>query len=122
MFASTWDGKVGVSDCMPLPGPVWDEFEWPDYSYREWARQTQVSVPMLRRYALAVYDASDNYLASLDEATLQRELDLSSMGYGKVTVAWVVSKLVIGHAYSIAGEIACLKGLQGLKGYPQADT
>jgi len=35
-----------------------------------------------------------------------------------VNVAWILNGLIIAHASNICGEISCLKGLQGARGYP----
>jgi hypothetical protein len=43
---------------------------------------------------------------------------MSAMGMGKRKVYDFITNLISGHAYSIMGEIAVLKGIQGLKGYP----
>src|SRR5438132_1183238 len=61
-----------------------------------------------------------------DPQDLDRRLDLSGVGLGTSepgseaghNVGWVLSREVVGHADNIAGEISCLKGLQGLQGYP----
>jgi hypothetical protein len=37
---------------------------------------------------------------------------------GQVMLAWILSREVVAHADDITGEISCLKGLQGRKGYP----
>lgn len=83
-----------------------------------WARHVRVDLPVLRDYARAVYAASDEYLATLAVAELDRTLDLSEFGLGEQTVDWIVTEFVIGHVNQHCGEIACLKGLQGAKGYP----
>ncbi len=44
--------------------------------------------------------------------------DLSGVGMGQVMLAWILSREVVAHADDITGEISCLKGLQGRKGYP----
>ncbi len=111
LFATTWAGRAGLSEAMPMPGPDWHE-------YARWARRVQVDLPALRAYAQAVYAASEDYLASLTPADLNRSLDLSSVGMGQVTLAWALSRLVVGHVDNICGEISCLKGLQGAQGYP----
>ena len=49
---------------------------------------------------------------------LDQLLDLSASDMGQVTLAWVFSRLLVGHVDNICGEIACLKGIQGTKGYP----
>jgi hypothetical protein len=97
---------------MPLPGPYWPDFEWPEYSYDRWALQVRVSLPMLRKYARGVRSASDDYLASLSPADLGRGVDLSALGPGEVTVAWVMSRLVLGELDKARGEIKSLRAAQ----------
>ena len=77
-----------------------------------------VDLPGMQAYIQAVYAATDYYLSSLTPEDLDQTVDLSSIGIGQVTRAWVLSRLVIGHADNICGEISCLKGLQGMQGYP----
>lgn len=71
----------------------------------------------LRSYARAIYAATEEYLASLSDKQLLQTVDLSGIGLGTPTTLQVLSVNVVGHAYSHSGEIACLKGLQGSKGY-----
>jgi hypothetical protein len=111
LFASSWLGKVGVSEPMPQPGPEWE-------NYGTWAKRVQVDLAALRVYAQIVYATTDAYIASLTESDLDRPVDLSVAGMGQVNVAWILNGLVIAHAHNICGEIACLKGLQGARGYP----
>ena len=103
--------KLGVSEPMPMPGPDW-------VNYGAWARHVKVDLPLFREYAQAVYQNSDQYLASLTPDDLDSTLDLSAVGMGQPSLAWALSMLVVGHANNLAGEISCLKGLQGAKGYP----
>jgi len=105
---STWAGKVGLSEPPPPPTESWDK----------WGRRVRVDLSALREYAQAVYKASDEYLASINGDTLNRPLDLSAFGAGEQTVAWLLTNAVVGHAEGHAGEVSCLKGLQGAKGYP----
>ena len=118
LFATTWDGRVGVGECMPLP-PVWPDFNGPGWEeYARWPRRVRFSLTTLRRYAQAVYAASEGYLATLSPADLDRAVDVSWSGQGQATVGWVVSRLLVGHIDNVCGEISCLKGLQGARGYP----
>ncbi len=109
---TTYAGKLGVSAPQPIPGSGWTE------AYPAWTRSVQVDLPALKEYAQAVHRSSDEYLASLTPEDLDSTLDLSAIGMGQPTLAWAFSILVIGHINNIAGEISCLKGLQGAKGYP----
>ncbi|GAB4457838.1 MAG: hypothetical protein Fur0044_51150 [Anaerolineae bacterium] len=106
LMASDWEGKIGLSE-MPPQAPPWNE----------WASRVRVDLDTLRGYAQAVYGATDSYLASLSDEDLNRPLDLSAVGLGQQTVGSFLSTLVF-NIHTHTGEIACLKGLQGLQGYP----
>lgn len=105
LFESSWAGKTGVSAPQFNATP-------------EWARSVEVDVAAVGPYAEAVFAAADAYLATLSGEALTRELDLSDVGLGVHSVDWILSALVIAHINNMAGEISCLKGLQGAKGYP----
>jgi hypothetical protein len=110
LYETTWSGKTGISDLMPSP-EGWDE-------YAAWTRRMRVDLPALKEYARAVYANTDEYLASLSPEDLDRQLDLSGVGGGQVSLGYALSRNVVAHADNISGEISCLKGLQGLQGYP----
>jgi hypothetical protein len=112
LFATTWAGKNGISEPMPMPGSDWAT------TYGGWTQRVQVDVPALREYAKAVYTKTDDYLASLTPDDLDRTLDLSAAGMGMMNLAGALSLLALGHANNLAGEISAIKGTQGLKGYP----
>lgn len=111
LFATSWANRVGTSEPMPLPGPDWE-------SYGPWTRSVHVNLEQMREYEKAVRASTDEYINSLSPADLDSELDLSGVGMGRQTLSWALSLLVIGHINNLAGEISCLKGLQGAKGYP----
>src|SRR3990172_9557885 len=106
LAATTWAGKTGLSE-MPPQG-----FDWV-----QWAKGVRVNLAQLREYARAVYENTDAYLASLSDEDLARPLDLSSLGVGQKTLGWMLS-IQLGNVDHHCGEISCLKGLQGAKGYP----
>ena len=103
---SAYAGKMGVSEPPPMDG-AWDE----------WARRVKLDLPALRQYAQAVYKNTLDYVSSLKPDDLEREIDMSNFGLGKQTLAWVMNS-VVSHVAGHCGEISCLKGLQGAKGYP----
>jgi hypothetical protein len=105
LFEGQWKDKTGISD------PRWSsEFKW--------AREVKVDLASAQRYAEGVYAATDEYLATLEPADLDRVLNLSDMGFGDKTVAWLFSSFLSSHASNMTGEISTLKGLQGARGYP----
>lgn len=105
LYASTFAGTSGISD----PGPYFP----PDR-----ASGLKLDLPAARRYAQAVYDATDAYLAGLSSDALETTVDLSSAGWGAWPLHFILSRFVSGHIDNMTGEISCLKGLQGAKGYP----
>jgi DinB superfamily len=113
LFASSWAGKTGMSTLPPLPTP-----ETPGLpAWQAWSMQVDIDLSALRSYAQAIYATTEEYLASLSDEQLHQAVDLSGIGLGTPTILQILSVNVVGHAYSHSGEIACLKGLQGSKGY-----
>ncbi len=106
LMASSWAGKTGLSEPPPQM-PPWDE----------WSRRVQVDLDSTHAYAQAVYEATDGHLASLTDEDLNRPMDLSALGLGPQTVGFFLSLLLF-NVHTHSGEISCLKGLQGLQGYP----
>ena len=108
LAATSWAGKTGFSDLPQIgPGTSWEQ----------WA-EGPFDLTALRTYAQAVYAATDAYVSDLSPDDLARDLDLSQMGLGMRTVGWMLTTGWILNANMHCGEISCLKGLQGQKGYP----
>jgi hypothetical protein len=106
LFSTTWDNRVGVDDCMPLPAGLWADFSGPGWEeYDHWARSVRLGLLGLRRYAQAVYAASDDYLSSLTPGDLERAFDVPGLGIGRMPMALVVSRLVVGQIDAVRGEI-----------------
>ncbi|MEX1253724.1 MAG: DinB family protein [Dehalococcoidia bacterium] len=109
LSATTWAGKTGLSEMPPARGTG---------DYGKWTRSVQVDLPALRELAKAVYAETDGWLGSLGEEGLEKPLDLSRFGMGEQTVGYFVGGIVLQHVNNHCGEISCLKGIQGAKGYP----
>lgn len=103
---SDWAGRDGISPPIPRAGSDWFA----------WSRRVEVELPVARRYGAAVYAATDAYLATVTSDQLGRVPDVPVPG-GQ-TLAWLIHNLLTLHAGIHSGEIAVLKGLQGLTGYP----
>ena len=95
-----WADKIGVSAI-------------PD-KYNQWTEMKRSTLPItaLLAYGLRTRSATNRYLSTLTPEELEREVELLG---GTRSVAETLSFLVI-HLTRHSGEIAVLKGLQGLKG------
>ena len=105
LSATTWATKVGISE----PPPVDDVTSW-----GPWARLVQVDLDALRAYGQAVQGSVDQVLMSLTDTDLTRAVETP---FGSNTVLFMITGVLIGHTRDHTGEISCLKGLQGAKGY-----
>ena len=101
-------GKTGANEMPPPPGPGMDE----------WARRVKVDLAQAREYAQAVYKNTDAYFAAMSPEDLDKEIDMSGFGMGKQPLSTLAANIVLQHINNHLGEISCLKGLQGAKGYP----
>lgn len=114
LFAGDWAKKTGLSELPPSFDPRKPGF--PDWS--GWSRKVKVDLPAFRKYAQAVYASSDDFLASIRGKDLDRPVDLGTLGLGQSTLGFVINHGILGNAFTHCGEISCLKGLQGKRGYP----
>ena len=105
LFEDEWKGKTGFSNPQMIA-----EFEW--------GRELEVDLPSAREYAQAVFQAAESYLDTVSEDDLDRVLDLSEQGFGKKSIAELLSRNIISHTHNLIGEASVLKGIQGAKGYP----
>jgi DinB superfamily len=108
LAASTWSGRTGASEAPPLG---------PDVDLKGWSQRAKLDLAAMRRYGEAVHAATDEYLASIQPGELDGPIDLSRFGFGQQTVLFVLTA-ILANASLHTGEISCLKGQQGAKGYP----
>ena len=105
LAATTWANKVGVSEPPPRDDiAAWDQ----------WARLVRVDLDALRAYGQAVQTSVDQVIMSLTDTDLTRAVETP---FGSSTVLFLLSNALIGHTHDHTGEISCLKGLQGARGY-----
>ena len=71
----------------------------------------------VRQYAQAVYAATDAYLAALHDGDLAIVINVPVPGMGSMPQGVFLS-ILLANCNNHCGEISCMKGLQGLKGYP----
>lgn len=72
-------------------------------------------IPLVREYAAAVFRETDEFLAGATESDLSHEVDTP---IGKMQAMTYLANIVLTHCPGHWGEIAALKGVQGLKGLP----
>lgn len=100
--------SVGVSEAMP------DMQHWDQHAM--WAQNVQIDMPKFKEFAKKVYTATDEYISSLKEDDLDKEIDDAL--FGKHTLAFFITNILLLHIANLTGEVSAVKGLQGLKGYP----
>jgi len=65
-------------------------------------------------YMRAVWDATDAYLVSADDEFLQQKTTVKPLG--EMPIQSAIGNMCLTHGFTHLGEIAHLRGLQGLKG------
>lgn len=109
IMETTFQNKTGASAVQPT--------DW-EVAYPKWLKEVKIDVKVFREYAKNVFAESEAYVASLSDEDLERDVDMSAMGMGNKKAYDLIANIISGHTFSIAGEVAVLKGIQGLKGYP----
>lgn len=104
-YKSDWAGKTGVSEPVP-------------HQTLEWAQNVRLDKMAFDKYARAIYDDLDQYIENLSDEDQARVIDMSFVGLGERSLIWCVTNLIVGHLNNLIGEIAAVKGVQGLTGYP----
>ena len=97
-----WLGKIGIQ-APGGPGSNWDIF-----------KTASVSIAPVLAYGRDVRAATDTYLAALTEDELDRQVSFA----GKMVSVGEVLNILMSHITCHAGEIAAVKGMQGIKGLP----
>ena len=101
-----YSGKTGASEPHPMG------------NYGEWAARVAVDLPPALDYMRAVFKSTEDYVDTLKPEDLDKEVDLTSAGLGKMTMGGFLSMIAVIHPSNHIGEISCMKGQQGAKGYP----
>lgn len=97
-----WAGKIGLAQA-PGGGQGWEE-----------AKETELALAPVLAYAEAVCNETNEYLSRLTDEELDRQVSF----FGRESsVATVIARFVA-HTAGHAGEIAAVKGMQGLRGLP----
>jgi hypothetical protein len=97
-----WGAKIGIQ-LPPQPGHNWDE-----------CRCTRLAVAPVLEYQKCIRSSSDAYLAGLTPEELDRRVDF----VGRIVPVADILNTLVDHIASHTGEMAALKGMQGVKGLP----
>jgi hypothetical protein len=100
--SGNWYERFGVA--APNPGESVD-----------WSKSNH-DLAAFREFAKEVYKATDDYLASIQDSDLDKQIEW--FGQGTRSASWVIADTIHAHHAFHAGEIAALKGVMGLKGLP----
>ncbi len=101
-----WSGRTGVDKPQPWTGGE---------DLGKWYHSVRVDLAAARQYAQAVYARSAEFIDSLDDESLMKEIEPFGM---RMTLAMAIEGFVTGHCNNLAGEISAIKGTFGKKGYP----
>lgn len=114
LFATSWAGRTGMSELMPNPaeGGAWAE------KHDAWCHRVIVDLTRAREYARAVQSGAEAYVASLTPQDLDRPITMPFPGVPPMPLGVAITVFVIGHYYSLAGDMSATKGMLGLAGYP----
>ncbi|HJM88333.1 MAG TPA: DinB family protein [Dehalococcoidia bacterium] len=102
LFEAEWATSIGVSEPM-VQGPGW----------ADWARRVRIDLDSFERYVDAVHAETDRWAATLANGDLAHAVEFGGRPQPVSHVLW----RVISHNHGHAGEIAVLKGLQGVRGF-----
>jgi hypothetical protein len=103
-----WKDKSGISE--PEPGDRTAE------NLLAWANRVKVDLPQFQPYAKAVLANTLEWVGSLSDEDLEREVSVP--GFPTQSVAGWITLAAIVHPSNHCGEVSALKGIQGAKGYP----
>jgi len=92
---------VTIHSLLHRLAPVYET----DWAGKGPALYSTADLVPLRAYAEQVFAATDAYLAGLAPDEASQRVDLSRLGLGQPTVAWVVSKFVVLQLAQICGEL-----------------
>ena len=97
---------------------------WPSFASKHglppnpmeiWGHGANISADDMKAYAEQIQKATLDYIATLSDADLDRQVD--TQFFGMQNVAYLL-QLAAMHATGHAGDVAAVKGMQGLKGLP----
>jgi len=80
-----------------------------------WQSDARIPLEAMQEYGKQVHDSAMAALSKLSDADLDREIE--TQYFGKKSAAWYIQLAGL-HTTGHAGDMASVKGMQGLKGLP----
>ena len=80
-----------------------------------WSADSAIALSPMQEYARGLQESVEVYFGSVSEADLDTEIDTRFLG--TQSVGWMLAFITY-HTLIHTGEIAAVKGMQGLKGLP----
>jgi len=108
-------GKPAIYESGGYKAKIGISFDGRPSLDQEWARKVVLDFPQFQEYAKAVYANTGAYLAGVPDTDLERKVQTPA---GEQSVGWVLATIMATHCPQHTGEIAALKGVQGMKGLP----
>ncbi len=125
IYAHTVFDEDGMMAGAGRPGSIWTDGGWAEKTglgemmprqSQEWAQShLEYDLAALREYAKEVHASTDAYLEGLSDQELAEEIEAFGQ---KQPRARYLGTICLWHLTTHQGEIAALKGVQGLKGLP----
>lgn len=106
LIAASYGGRIGLSE-MAQPLRDWNA----------WASRMQADWSLLRRYGRDVKEHVERLVDAATEEHLEKPIDMTPVGLGIWKGVDIFNLHGINHIRIHGGEIACLKGLQGGRGW-----
>lgn len=105
LYEGAWKDRTGVSEPKSSMS-------------QEWAQRLRVDLDSFKEYMEAVFESTEAATAQIPDEVFRADMDLSNAGLGTMRGSYAFAAIIASHTNNMIGEISCLKGLQGAKGYP----
>lgn len=118
---------VMINQIIRSEPAIWEQDGWKDRAGGEMlldidpaiARAHKVNLMPMMDYGKAVLASTQDFLGALTPAELDRELNLVPLGFPEnMSLGVFLTTMLLGNTYAHTGEISCLKGSLGKRGYP----
>lgn len=97
-----WSKKIGIQSPPGGPGNGWED-----------CKNARICIEPVMAYGRAIWADMDAYLAEMSAEELDRQVNF----FGRMLPVAELLMIIVVHSACHAGEIAAVKGMQGIKGW-----